>query len=111
MVKRNILREEIVLVSEKRREARDNGYYMFKYLRSQKPNLKAYYMITEDSADYEKVASLGNVVHYNSFQHCLLFLGARCLMFCQTDSTPFEEIRGHLRYNFFRRKDQDDFFS
>ena len=106
LVKRSILREDIILVSEKRREARDNGYYMFKYLRNKKPNLKAYYMLTEGSADFEKVACLGNVVLYNSFQHCLLFLGAKCLMFCQTDSTPFEEIRGHLRLNFFRRRDQ-----
>ena len=103
---RKILKSNIILVSEKRREARDNGYYMFKYLREQQSSENAYYMITRDSADWDKVSNLGNVVEYNTFKHCLFFLGAKCLMFCQTDSSPYEEIRGHARYDFLRRKDQ-----
>lgn len=106
-VRREYLNREIVLISEKRREARDNGYYMFKFLREKKSEeVDAYYVLTKDSADYEKVNALGNVVNYNSFKHFLLFFGAKCLMYCQTDSTPNEEIRGRARYNYLRRKDQ-----
>lgn len=105
--KSKYLKREIILVSEKRREARDNGYYMFKYLREKKKEeVEAYYVLTKDSADYNKVKTIGNVVDYNSFNHYLLYFGASCLMYCQTDSTPNEEIRGRARYNFLRRKDQ-----
>lgn len=103
---RGVIKSNIILVSEKRREARDNGYYMFKFLRLKMPDVKAYYMITRDSADWQKVSSLGNVIEYNSFKHCLYYLGSKCLMFCQTDSSPYEEIRGHARFDFFRRRDQ-----
>lgn len=106
-IRREYLNHETVLISEKRREARDNGYYMFKYLREKRSKeVDAYYVLTKNSADYEKVKVLGNVVNYNSFKHFMLFFGAKCLMYCQTDSTPNEEIRGRARYNFLRRKDQ-----
>lgn len=68
---------EIYLISERGTDARDNGYHLFKYIREHYPKVEVYYVIREDSSDYEKVKRLGNVVRYGSFQHYLLFIAAK----------------------------------
>lgn len=66
----------IWLVSERGTDARDNGYHFYKYLREQHPEIEAYYVITEDSADRDRVAALGDVVRHGSLQHYLMFVAA-----------------------------------
>ena len=67
---------EIWLVAERGADARDNGYHFFRYLREKHPNVDAYYVITEDSADRSRVEALGKVVKYGSLQHYLMFIAA-----------------------------------
>ena len=62
---------DLWIVSERGREARDNGYWFFKYLRKKHPEINACYVISEDSADKEKVESLGKTVRYRSLEHYL----------------------------------------
>ena len=54
--------KKVWLVSERGYDARDNGYHMFKYLRKEHPEINAWYLITRDSHDLDKVAELGNIV-------------------------------------------------
>lgn len=68
---------EIWLIAERGTDARDNGYHFFKYLRQHHPEIETYYVITEDSADRDKVAALGDVVKYGSLQHYLMFVAAK----------------------------------
>lgn len=64
------------LFSERGDDARDNGYWMFKYLRENHSNIKAYYCITPDSVDKSKVAGLGTI-KYGSLIHGILYFSAR----------------------------------
>lgn len=58
------------LICERGTEARDNGYWMFKYIRENHPNQKVFYIIdSKNKMDYERVKKLGEVIEYNSFQH------------------------------------------
>lgn len=57
-------------------EARDNGYYFYKYLREKQPQQNVVYAINKKSPDYEKVKSLGKVVKYGSLKHWILYLTA-----------------------------------
>ena len=41
----------IWLVGERGTDARDNGYWFYRYLRTQHPELRTYYVITADSPD------------------------------------------------------------
>lgn len=66
----------IYLISERGTDARDNGYHMFKYIRTHHPELACFYVIDPASADYEKVRPYGNIVAYRSLRHYLLFIGA-----------------------------------
>lgn len=69
-------KKHIWLVCERGTDARDNGYHFFRYVRENHPEQSAYYIIDKESADYPKVAALGNVVQRGSIKHWLLFLGA-----------------------------------
>ncbi|MCD7928117.1 MAG: CDP-glycerol glycerophosphotransferase family protein [Oscillospiraceae bacterium] len=66
--------KQILLVSERGDDARDNGYHFFKYLRTVHPEVEAYYAIDRNSADRAKVAPFGNVIDRGSLTHYLLFL-------------------------------------
>lgn len=76
-VKRELLKRDIWLISEKREEARDNGYWFFRYLRETQPQTEAYFVLTKDSPDLGKVLPYGNVIWNDSFRHCLYYLAAR----------------------------------
>ena len=66
----------IRIFAERGNDARDNGYHMYRFYREHHPELESYYVISEDSADREKVVPLGNVVEYGSLNHYLLFIAA-----------------------------------
>jgi len=57
------------LICERGIEAQDNGYMLFKYIRTQYPEKKIYYLIDFSKHDYTRVKDLGNVVCYNSYEH------------------------------------------
>ena len=64
----------IWLVGEIPYKAQDNGYSFFKYIRTQYPRRRVYYVINENSPDRAKVEKLGNVVFQYSKEHILLNL-------------------------------------
>lgn len=74
--RRDLLKRHIWLVCEKRSEARDNGYHFYRYLKNEHSEIESYYVITKDSSDYTKISALGEVIHADSFKHCLYYLAA-----------------------------------
>lgn len=98
LFRRDLLKRDIWLVSEKRTEARDNGYHFYKYLRKNHPQINAYYVITRDSADLAKVTCLGNVIYADTFKHVLYYLAAvRSVSSQPYGSFPFGFILKELR--------------
>lgn len=71
-----LLRKDLWVICDYEDEARDNGYYFYKYLREQKPEQDVVYAINKNSPDYKKVKDLGKVVHYGSLMHWILYLSA-----------------------------------
>lgn len=76
LFRRDLLKQNIWLICEKRNEARDNGYHFYKYLKEMHPEVNSYYVITKDAADIPKVQRLGNVIFADSFKHALHYLAA-----------------------------------
>lgn len=68
------------LVSERGTDARDNGYFFFKYLCEKQKNIRSFYVIDTKSPDYEKVKELGPTIEYQSFQHFVAMLRANYLI-------------------------------
>ena len=74
ILKVNKSNRDIWIVGERKSEAKDNGYHLFKYIRENHPEKKAYYVIDKESSDLEKIESLGNVIYYDSFKHYLYYI-------------------------------------
>lgn len=64
------------LVMERGNDARDNGYWFYRYLCEQHPEINARYVITPDSPDLKRITALGKPVWWKSFQHRLMYLCA-----------------------------------
>lgn len=69
-------RRHLWLICEDRNEARDNGYWLYRYVREHNPELDAVYAIDRRASDYEKVAALGETVPFGSFRHWVYYLAA-----------------------------------
>ena len=65
------------LVGEEKNEARDNGYWFFKYVRENHPERKIAYVINKKCTDFEKVKNLGKVIQWGSLSHWFWYLTAQ----------------------------------
>ena len=68
------------VICERPDEARDNGYQLFKYVRTHHPEVPIYYLISADAPDYDRVARLGQVIHWGSYRHYLYWCLAECVI-------------------------------
>ena len=81
-------RPHLWLVCEGGREARDNGYWFFRYLREKQPQVDAVYAIAYDAPEYALVAPLGETVRFSSFRHWILYLAAEVNISSQKYGKP-----------------------
>lgn len=67
--------KDIWLISERGTEAKDNGYWMFKYIRENHPEINVHYLIDKSyEKDYLKVEKFSNIIEYSSFEHKIAFI-------------------------------------
>ncbi len=64
------------LVCEDENEARDNGFWFFKWVRENRPKQKIAYAINKKSPDYQKVKPLGKVIRYGFVSHWFWYIVA-----------------------------------
>lgn len=83
------------LVAEKTDEARDNGYWFYRYLRLKHPEQHAYFVISAVSPDYGKIAEYGkeHIVEPNSLKHKVLFWSSQYNTCSQPHSDYFSSYR------------------
>ena len=74
-----LARHEIWLVGERPDTARDNGYHLFTYLRRERPDVRAYYVLDPSSDRFDELATLGRVVRHSSWRHRVLMVNATVL--------------------------------
>lgn len=70
---------DIWLVSERPDEARDNGYFLFKYIHENKLHKNTFYVIERNSEDLNKVKDIQprRVVSHGSFFHYLIYIASK----------------------------------
>ena len=100
-----VKRKNLWLVCERSNEARDNGYWFYKYMREIHPEQDCVYAIQKSSPDYDKVAALGGeLIEFGSLKHWVYYLTARVNISSQKEGKPnaavcyFLEVYG-LRKN------------
>lgn len=93
------------VISEAPNEARDNGYWFFRYVRTEHPEQECWYAIKSDSPDYGKVAGLGPIVEHGSLKHWFLYLASDMIISSQKAMGPNAAIFGFLEiYGILRTK-------
>ncbi|NRQ49526.1 CDP-glycerol glycerophosphotransferase family protein [Aeromicrobium stalagmiti] len=70
---------EIWLVGERADTARDNGFHFFSYLRRERPDIRAYYVLDPSSDRFAELSQLGRVVRHSSWRHRILMVHATVL--------------------------------
>lgn len=65
------------LISERKTDARDNGFFFFEYIAKNHPETNCVYVIDKNSADYKKVKNIGRTVEPNTFSHMMAFAAAK----------------------------------
>lgn len=78
----------IWLVCERKSDARDNGYWFFKYMKEQHPEIETIYAIDKQSPDYKKVAGLGKTIQFGSLNHWLYYWAAEKNISSQKEGKP-----------------------
>lgn len=81
-------RKHIWLLCEYGAEARDNAYYLFRYLRTEHPEIDAVYALDKNSIDRDRVTPLGEVVRYGSLKHWVYYLSAEVNISSQKGGKP-----------------------
>ena len=68
------------LISERGTDARDNGYFFYKYLTENHKELDVRYIISKDSPDFDKIKKLGKYILYGSREHYIAFITSPVLI-------------------------------
>lgn len=85
-------KRKLWLVCENGLTARDNGYYLYKYIREKHPEEYCLYVIDKKSKDYEKVKKYNNIIQYKSFKHWLYYLSADLNVSSQKSGNPSQVL-------------------
>lgn len=72
--------KKILLVGERKNEAKDNGYHLFKYVREKYPEENIFYVISRNSSDLKKISKLGNIIYYDSLKHYIYYILSKKLI-------------------------------
>lgn len=76
------------LVCERKTDARDNGYWFFKYMAEHHPEQEIAYAICSGSVDYHKVAKLGKVIEFGTLKHWIYYFAAEKNISSQKEGKP-----------------------
>ncbi len=79
---------DLWLFCDSEMEARDNAYWLFRYVRERHPEQEAVFAINYSSPDYARVAGLGETVPYGSLRHWALYLAASKNISSQKNGKP-----------------------
>ena len=97
------------MVCEKLNEARDNGFWFYRYLRLNHPELKVYYVIEQQSPDYGKICQFGEefIIKPYSVKHRILFLSCG---YCICSQPPLDYFDSYSFIKKVRNKKQKTVF-
>lgn len=97
--------QNIWLVCERAYEARDNGYWFYKYVKNNHSNQDCFYAIKKKSPDYKKVFEIDSktIIEFGSLRHWIYYLAADVNISSQKEGKPnaafchFLEIYGFIK--------------
>ncbi|MBF0780262.1 MULTISPECIES: CDP-glycerol glycerophosphotransferase family protein [unclassified Granulicatella] len=80
--------KRLILICESEYEARDNGYWLYKYIVEHDADANVIYAINKRSKDLDRIRSLGKWIHFGSFKHWVYYLSANVNVSTQKGGKP-----------------------
>lgn len=68
-LKKRYSHEGLWIIAERGIDARDNAYYLYKYITENHPEINIAYIIDSSSPDRARVEGMGKIIDYGSFEH------------------------------------------
>ena len=100
--------KDIWLLSERGKEARDNAYFFFVWLKEHHPEIKAKYIVSKESKDYHKFDQWPqDRVEYDSMKHLISLWQAKYLIsthICGYTTERAFFTKFDRKYNLFRNR-------
>ena len=98
-------RPHLWLICEYGKEARDNGFWFYKYVCENHPEQDVVYAIEKSSEDAAKVEALGQTISYGTFRHWIYYLAADLNISSQKGGKPNAAVCYLLEvYGFLKNK-------
>ncbi len=73
--------KDLWIICERGTDARDNGFWLYRYIQINYPEQNIIYIISKDSPDREKIEKLNfNIINYKSFKHLIYLNKAKYLV-------------------------------
>lgn len=94
--------KELWILSERGTDARDNGYWLFRYIKNNHPEINVKYIITKDSVDRSKLEPYKeSLINYGSWKHYYSLCCATHLISTHNQGyTPFMAFFSELNKRF-----------
>ena len=90
-------KKEIWLISDRINKADDNGEALFAYLQEHQ-EIDAYFVLSKDSVDFDRLSEMGKVIDYLSEEHLLLHLMADRLVSSSGDDYVINPFGGERKF-------------
>ena len=91
--------KDVWLICEEPKEARDNGYWFFRYMVENHSEQKCIYAIDKKSVDYANVKNLGKVIQYGSIKHWIVYFSAKHTISSQKGGKPNAALCAFIELN------------
>lgn len=76
------------LISENKNEARDNGYWFFKYVKENHPKQKCHYAINKKAPDYNKIKKYKGIISFGGISHWFWYIVSDKNISSQKNGSP-----------------------
>lgn len=92
------------MISECKDEARDNAYWLYRYIvKNTKQNV--IYVIDKKSSDYNKIKTYGKIIQYGGLMHWIIYLACDIRISTQKTSAPNDAVGYILEvFNIIKKK-------
>ena len=102
---KKLFKKKIWLISDRFDIAGDNGEALFKYVTKNKPKgVKPYFVLSEGSADFERMKRYGKVIKQGSIMHKLYFLLSDVNISAHLDYETLAPIKGDFYRDYISNK-------
>lgn len=92
------INKKVWIFMDRADRAGDNAEHLFKYVNDKKENINSYFVISEQSSDYEKIRKIGKVLKYGTYKTKIYYLHCEKVISSQIDENVINPFGGQEHF-------------